>query len=103
MRDEEGATVLTVKTIFSALLVLAVGVGAVGCGGNDLVVGSSVPIVRPTGTACLARDASCALPTDCCSGLCQAAVCDCVSAGGFCSTDNICCSNSCNAAINACN
>jgi hypothetical protein len=87
----------------AALIVLAVAVGAAACGGNDLLIGSSVPVVLPTGIACLARDAPCQVPSECCSGLCQAAVCDCVASGGFCAASNECCNNSCNTAINACN
>lgn len=100
---DEPSTVRRPSRLIAALIALAVATGAVGCGGNDLVIGSSVPFVPPTGVACLARDAPCTDPAQCCSGLCQAAVCDCVSAGGFCATSNECCSNSCNAAINACN
>jgi insecticidal peptide len=96
--------VLWRSRLVAALIVLAVGAGAVGCGGNDLVVGGTVrPTVLPTGTTCLPRDARCTTPAECCSGLCQAAVCSCVLAGGPCSANNTCCSNSCDTAIGTCN
>ncbi len=57
-----------------AFVTLALLLGAVGCGGNDLVVGgmlppSPSPATTPTAT-CVGSGGACVLNGDCCSGAC---------------------------------
>jgi hypothetical protein len=83
-----------------ALLVLATLIVVAahgGCGGNDIVFPGTglIPSVLPSGGSCKANGASCAAPADCCSQLCQAALCACLSKGATCTFPNTCCSGNC--------
>jgi hypothetical protein len=87
---------LGLATLVLAILIVILAHG--GCGGPDLVVGSTTrPTAFPTGVLCKAQGEFCAAPIDCCSQLCQAAQCSCLSRGSACSFDNTCCSGVCNA------
>jgi hypothetical protein len=84
---------LAALVLAALIVVLAHG----GCGGNDIVIGSAIPpSVIPTGGQCMPNGSSCASPLDCCSQLCQAAICACLSRGATCSFNNTCCSGVCN-------
>lgn len=83
--------------------------GSTGCGGSDIVIGSTtIPIPSTTGTpgtpgGCRGLDQPCARPADCCSGLCQGAICDCASRTEFCTANAQCCNANCNFTFNQCN
>jgi hypothetical protein len=86
---------LGVAAVVLAILIVILAYG--GCGGPDLIVGSALPpSVIPTGGACKPANASCAGPLECCSQLCNAALCSCLSRGSTCTFSNTCCSGLCN-------
>ena len=68
---------------FSLAALLAI-LAAIGCGGDDLVIGCSVNCVQPTAvvtgtpSTCGQTGDACSLGTDCCSGSCDPIAFTCV-------------------------
>jgi len=86
---------LGIAAVVLAAVIVLVAHG--GCGGDDIVFpgGGLNPTGRPTGGMCKASGASCAGPLECCSQLCQAALCACLDRGSTCTFNNTCCSGNC--------